>query len=81
MTRCPNCKEGTIEIFKVDMNLDRSGLSVWFTCSDNLCLHNVILNLTTEDIIKIGKSHPPNADSFSTFCLSRYNKGDSNEKY
>lgn len=52
--KCPKCGK-ELEMQKADINLDRNGLRVWITCSDNICEFSKILELSTDDIIGIGK--------------------------
>lgn len=52
--KCPKCGKG-LELDNADMNLDRNGLRVWITCSDNCCPFSKVLDLSIDDIIGIGK--------------------------
>lgn len=54
--QCPKCKKHELEIYKADLNLDRKGIRVWVTCSDNVCEFSKILELSLDDIIGIGRS-------------------------
>ena len=60
--KCPRCGK-ELEIQKPDMNLDRNGLRVWITCSDNTCGFTKILELSIDDIIAISKDPETEAES------------------
>lgn len=61
--QCQKCKKGELEIVKTDVNLDRKGIRVFLTCSDNVCEFSKILELSLDDIIGIGKSRETEAES------------------
>lgn len=60
--KCPKCGK-ELELQNADMNLDRNGLRVWITCSDNCCPFSKILDLAIDDIIGIGKDPETEANS------------------
>lgn len=67
--KCPKCKKGEIEISKTDVNLDRKGIRVWITCSDNICEFSKILELSLDDITGISKD--PEAETESRDAVRR----------
>ena len=61
-SQCPKCDK-ELELDNADMNLDRNGLRVWITCSDNCCPFSKVLDLNLDDIIGIGKIPETEVDS------------------
>lgn len=61
--QCLKCKKSDLEIFKADVNLDRTGIRVWITCSNNICTFSKTLELGIDDIIGIGKDPETEAES------------------
>lgn len=53
--QCPMCKNKELELYNTDINLDRKGIRVWLTCSDNACPFHKVLELSIDNIIGIGK--------------------------
>lgn len=61
--QCPMCKKNELEMYNTDLNLDRKGIRVWLTCSDNVCPYYKVLELGINDIIGIGRSPGTEAES------------------
>lgn len=49
--QCPTCKKNDLEIYNTDINLDKKGIRIWLTCSDNACPFYKVLKVSIEDII------------------------------
>lgn len=61
--KCPKCKKSDLELSNTDVTLDRKGIRVWITCSDNICEFSKILELSLDDIIGIGRNLETEAES------------------